>query len=203
MSHSANLKNQKHSKKYLTNEYFDDSIKKASSIKRDLSRKEQLKLNNTKVNNYMIENNFSNSTINTNISYLNQKDDFSFGNYPIKNVVDDNFLKNFIPKRKIIYKPSSLINNKVISFQNQSNKNILEFPLFEDHLIFKDISRSYLQDEYSDDGSESSDEKIIKGKKFLSQEITEAALELGKNLKKNKNQNFLSRLIRFTDNDGN
>ena len=198
MSHSANHKNPKHSKNYLTNDFFDDSIKKASSLKRDLSRKEQLKVNKSKFNNYMIENNYSNSTINTNLSNLNQKDNFSFGNFPIK---QDNFAKNFIPKRKIMYKSSSIINNKVISFQNQSNKNILEFPLFDDQLIFKDINRSYLQDEHSDDGSESSDEKINRGKLFLSQEIEEAAIELERNLKKNKKQNFLSRPIRFKDND--
>ena len=197
MSHSANHKNPKHSKNYLTNDFFDDSIKKASSLKRDLSRKEQLKVNKSKFNNYMIENNYSNSTINTNLSNLNQKDNFSFGNFSIK---QDNFIKNFIPKRKIMYKSSSIINNKVISFQNQSNKNILEFPLFDDQLIFKDINRSYLQDEHSDDGSESSDEKINRGKLFLSQEIEEAAIELERNLKKNKKQNFLSRPIRFKDN---
>ena len=200
MSHSANHKNQKHSKNNLTKDFFDDSIKKASSLKRDLSRKEQLKMNKSKFNNYMIENNYSNSTINTNLSNLNQKDNFSFGNYPIKHINEDNFANNFIPKRKIMYKSSSIINNKVISFQNQSNKNILEFPLFDDQLIFKDINRSYLQDEHSDDGSESSDEKINSGKLFLSDEIKEAAIELEKNLKKNKKQNFLSRPIRFKDN---
>lgn len=201
MSHSANHKNQKQSNNYLINELFDDSIKRASSLKRILSRKDQHKVNISKFNNYMNENNFSNSTINTNISIFNQLDNFSFGNFPIKQGLEDNFAKIFIPKRKIMYKSSSIVNNKVISFQKQSNKNILEFPLFDDQLIFKDINRSYLQDEHSDDGSESSDEKINNGKLFLSQEIKEAAIELEKNLKKNKKRNILSRPIRFLGNN--
>ena len=73
----------------------------------------------------------------------------------------------------------------------------MEFSLFDDKLIFKDINRSYLQDEHDDDGSESSDEKINDGKLFLTQELEDSAKELSKNLKKNKDKKLLSRRIRF------
>ena len=63
-------------------------------------------------------------------------------------------------KRKLGHKSYTVLNNKVISFQNQKNKQILEFSLFDDNFIFKDLNKSYLQDEHSDDGADSSEEKI-------------------------------------------
>ena len=73
----------------------------------------------------------------------------------------------------------------------------MEFPLFDDKLIFKDINRSYLQDENDDDGSDSDDEKINNGKLFLTQELDESAKELSKYMEKNIDENLLSRNIRF------
>ena len=68
-------------------------------------------------------------------------------------------------------------------------------------MIFKDINSSYLQDAYNDDGEESSDEKINKGKKFLSQEIEQSIKELKKNLKNNQNKPLLSRRMQFYKDD--
>ena len=73
----------------------------------------------------------------------------------------------------------------------------MEFSLFDDKLIFKDINKSYLQDEHDDDGSESSDEKINDGKLFLTQELEDSAKQIFKSLKKNPTENILSRKIRF------
>ena len=89
------------------------------------------------------------------------------------------------------------VNKKVISFQNQNNKEIMEFSLFDDSLIFKDINKSYLQEEYSDDGSDSSEEKINGAKLFLSQEIDDSIKKLSKSLQKNRGENLLSRRMRF------
>ena len=91
----------------------------------------------------------------------------------------------------------NILNNKIITFQKQKNKEILEFSLFDDKFIFKDINKSYLQDEHDDDGSESSDEKIKDGRLYLTQELEDSAKELSKILKKNKDKNILSRRIRF------
>ena len=68
-------------------------------------------------------------------------------------------------------------------------------------MIFKDINSSYLQDAYNDDGGESSDERINKGKKFLSQEIEQSIKELKKNLKNNQNKPLLSRRMQFYKDD--
>ena len=73
----------------------------------------------------------------------------------------------------------------------------MEFPLFDDNSIFKDINKSYLQEEYSDDGSESSEEKINGAKLFLSQEIVDSIKKLSKSLQKNRGENLLSRRMRF------
>ena len=73
----------------------------------------------------------------------------------------------------------------------------MEFSLFDDKLIFKDINKSYLQDEHDDDGSESSDEKINDGKLFLNQELEDSAKEISDSIKKNSNEKILSRKIRF------
>ena len=73
----------------------------------------------------------------------------------------------------------------------------MEFSLFDDKLIFKDINRSYLQDEHSDDGSESSDEKINDGRMFLTQELEDSVKQMSKSLLKKQNQQLLSRRMRF------
>ena len=69
--------------------------------------------------------------------------------------------------------------------------------MFDDKIIFKDINKAYLQDELSDDGDESSDEKIRIGKKILIQELEESAKDLQENLRLNKGKLLLSRRIRF------
>ena len=96
-----------------------------------------------------------------------------------------------------MYKSPKIFNDKIISFQKQKNKQIVEFSLFDDKLIFKDINRSYLQDEHDDDGSESSDEKINFGKLYLTQELADSAKEISQTVKKNKDKKILSRRIRF------
>ena len=199
MSYSANHKNIKKSKDYLEKQYLGDNIQKAISYKRESSKKDKSRLTIANINTKFIHNNFSNSSINTNISNIKEdkKDNSTFNSYPIIPIIENDFDKNFIQKRKIIYKSPSIINNRIISFQKQKNKQILEFSLFDDKLIFKDINRSYLQDEHSDDGSESSDEKINDGRMFLTQELEDSIKQMSKSLLKNQNQKLLSRRMRF------
>ena len=215
MSFSANHKVKKYSWNYLDKKYIDDRINKYTNNKRESSKKDESRLNIAKLNaNRGIPSSFSNSSVTTNISlvrdkenkdnkiekFFNRDKDFSINSYrcPIKPILEDSFENIFISKQKIIYKsPKITINNKIISFQKQRNRQIMEFPLFDDNLIFKDINKNYLQDEYDDDGSESSDEKINDGEYFLSQELEDSAKELSETVKKNQNNNILSRKIRF------
>ena len=213
MSFSANYKIKRNAKNYLNKKYFDCSIEKYFNIKRDSSKREESRLNISKTNNKCIPTTFSSSSITTNISVVKDKEkdkyiekdtkreekDFSINSYqlPIKPIAEDSLENTFISKQKIIYKSPKVFNNKIISFQKQKNKNIMEFPLFDDKLIFKDINRSYLQDENDDDGSDSDDEKINNGKLFLAQELDESAKELSKYMEKNIDENLLSRNIRF------
>jgi hypothetical protein len=198
MSFSANHKSHKDYFNYLDKDYFEETIQKVISCKRDYSKKDQSRLRIPKVNSKFISSNVSNSSIRTNISIVkNKTNDFNYYSYPISPIQEENFENNFIEKRKFIYKSPSIINNKIISFQKQKNKKILEFPLFDENLIFKNINKSYLQDEYNDDGSESSDERIEDGRIFLSQELENSIKQLSKSLKKSQNEKLLSRRIRF------
>ena len=199
MSYSANHKNIKKSINYLEKQYLEDNIQRSISYKRESSKKDKSRLTIANINNQFIQKNFSNSSINTNISIIKEdkKDISTYNSYPIIPIIENDFDKNFIQKRRIIYKSPSIINNRIISFQKQKNKQILEFSLFDDKLIFKDINRSYLQDEHSDDGSESSDEKINDGRIFLTQELEDSVKQMSKSLLKNQNQKLLSRRMRF------
>ena len=198
MSFSANHRSKKNSLNYFKNEYLENNNQRVSSCKRDTSKKNKSNSNLPNINYQIIQNNYSNSSLNTNITNIkDKKEDILFNTYPIKPIIEDKLEDNFIQKRIKVYKPPSIVNNKIISFQRQTNKQILEFPLFDEKLIFKDINRSYLQDEYSDDGSESGDEQINQGKLFLSQELEDSVKQLSQNLKKNKNKNLLSRCMRF------
>ena len=212
MSFSANHKVKKYSWNYLDKKYIDDGINKYTNNKRDFSKKDESRLNMTKLNaNKGIPSTFSNSSSTTNISLVKDKEknseksfkadkDFSINSYrcQIKPILEDSFENNFISKQKIIYtSPKITFNNKIISFQKQRNKQILEFSLFDDNLIFKDINKSYLQDEQDDDGSESSDEKINDGKLFLAQELEDSAKELSESMKKCHDKKILSRRILF------
>ena len=166
---------------------------------RNTSQKESSHLNLKKINNKNIPTSFSNSSITTNISVTKEKDKEKENSchYSIKPIIEDRSENKFISKQKILYKSPNILNNKIITFQKQKNKEILEFSLFDDKFIFKDINKSYLQDEHDDDGSESSDEKIKDGRLYLTQELEDSAKELSKILKKNKDKNILSRRIRF------
>ena len=199
MSYSANHKNKKKSLICLEKQYLEDNIQKSISYKRESSKKDKSKLTMVNINNKFDQNNFSNSSINTNISFIKEdkNDNFSYNIYPIIPIIKDNFENSFIKKRKIVYKSPSIFNNKIISFQKQKNKQILEFSLFDDKLIFKDINRSYLQDEYSDDGSDSTDEKINEERILLTQELEDSIKLMSKNLQKNQAQKLLSRRMRF------
>lgn len=217
MSFSANYKFKKNSLYYLDRKYIDDKIiKYTKNIGKSLN-KEDSRLNIFKLNK-SFPSTFSNSSVNTNISVIKDKEkdkldknipkipktvrkekELSCNSYqfPIRPIIEDSLENIFISKQKIIYKSPKILNNKIISFQNQKSKQIFEFPLFDDKLIFKDINRSYLQDENNDDGSESSDEKINDGKLFLKSELEISAKELTQALKKNRDKKLLSRRIRF------
>ena len=195
MSFSANHKSKKKSLNYLLNVNLINKAQKISNYKRESSKKDRSRLSLLNNNHKFFPNYLSNSSVNTNISVI--KDDSPYTNYPNKKIVADNLEDSFIRKRKKIYKPPSVINNKIISFQKQKNKEILYFSLFDENLIFKDINRSYLQDEYSDDGSESSDEKIDDAQNFLSQELEDSIIQLSNSFKKNQNDGLLSRRMKF------
>ena len=177
---SANHRNKTKTLTYFQNENINN-IQKISSCEKESFKKDRSRLNLI-YNNVFFPNNFSKSSVNTNIS--NIRDDLQFNSYAIKPIAEDNFEDSFIQKRKKIYKPPSIINNRIISFQKQKNKLILEFSLFDEKLIFKDINRSYLQDQCSDDGSESSDEQIIESKKLLSLGLEDSIKQISKSLKK-------------------
>ena len=199
MSFSANNKVKKSSTNFLYKKYIDRKIENYFQTERNTSQKESSHLNLKKINNKNIPTSFSNSSITTNISVTKEKDKEKENSchYSIKPIVEDISENKFISKQKILYKSPNILNNKIITFQKQKNKEILEFSLFDDKFIFKDINKSYLQDEHDDDGSESSDEKIKDGRLYLTQELEDSAKELSKILKKNKDKNILSRRIRF------
>ena len=199
MSFSANNKVKKSSTNFLYKKYIDRKIENYFQTERNTSQKESSHLNLKKINNKNITTSFSNSSITTNISVTKEKDKEKENSchYSIKPIVEDRSENKFISKQKILYKSPNILNNKIITFQKQKNKEILEFSLFDDKFIFKDINKSYLQDEHDDDGSESSDEKIKDGRLYLTQELEDSAKELSKIFKKNKDKNILSRRIRF------
>lgn len=199
MSFSANNKVKKSSTNFLYKKYIDRKIENYFQTERNTSQKESSHLNLKKINNKNIPTSFSNSSITTNISVTKEKDKEKENSchYSIKPIVEDISENKFISKQKILYKSPNILNNKIITFQKQKNKEILEFSLFDDKFIFKDINKSYLQDEHDDDGSESSDEKIKDGRLYLTQELEDSAKELSKIFKKNKDKNILSRRIRF------
>ena len=213
MSFSANHKIKRNKWDYLNKRYIDVKIDKYINNKRDSSKKDESRLNISKLNNKSIPTTtFSNSSITTNISVVKDKEkekyidksiknekDYSYTSYqyPIKPIVEDSYENTFVSKQKKEYKSTEVINTKIITFQKQKDKTIKDFALFDDKLIFKEINRSYLQDEHDDDGSESSDEKINDGKLFLTQELEDSAKVLSKNIKKNKDKKFLSRRIKF------
>ena len=90
---------------------------------------------------------------------------------------------------------------KKITFQRQKDKQIMEFNLYNDKDIFKDINKDYLQDQKSDDGDDSPDEKILLWKAILFQALDESSKELKASLKFNNGKDLLSRKIRFKTNN--
>ena len=144
-----------------------------------------------------IDGNNTNNTIKKDIINNNNKIFFNTEPIKAKNQLDDNIENWFIKKKTKIYKPPTTTDKKIISFQRQGDQQIIEFYLFEEKLIFKDINRSYLQEVDFDDGDDSSEEQIENGKILLSQELEESTNELYDNLKKNQKKPLLSREIRF------
>ena len=157
--------------------------------------------NNNKINNMtLIPNQETSSSGITNISIIKEKEkplDFQYFSFPIKPLEENNIENFFIKKNKKLFESPQDINNKKITFQRQKDKKILEFFLFDDKTIFKDINKAYLQDEKGDDGDESSDEKIKLGQALLFQELDESSKDLKENLKYNKGNELLSRKLRF------
>ena len=157
---------------------------------------------NNKYNNMnLIQNQETSASGITNITTFKEKEkefDFPYFSFPIKPLEEYNIDSFFIKKNKKVFESPKVINNKMITFQRQKDKQILEFPLFDDKIIFKDINKAYLQDEKNDDGDESSDEKIQIEKSLLFQELEQSSNELKESLGINKcNNTFLSRNIRF------
>ena len=121
----------------------------------------------------------------------------NFFSFPIKPLEEKKIENFFLDKNKKIYKDNNIINNKIVTFQRQKDKKILEFNLFEDEMIFKDVNKAYLQDEHNDDGNISNDEQIKSDINLLLQELEDSSKELTENLKNNKQEAFLSRPIKF------
>ncbi len=161
--------------------------------------------NNNKINNMtLIPNQETSSSGITNISIIKEKEkplDFQYFSFPIKPLEENNIENFFVNKNKKLFESPQDINNKKITFQRQKDKKILEFFLFDDKTIFKDINKAYLQDEKVDDGDESSDEKIKLGQALLFQELDESSKDLKENLKFNKGNELLSRKLRFKNNN--
>lgn len=161
--------------------------------------------NNNKINNMtLIPNQETSSSGITNISIIKEKEkplDFQYFSFPIKPLEENNIENFFVKKNKKLFESPQDINNKKITFQRQKDKKILEFFLFDDKTIFKDINKAYLQDEKGDDGDESSDEKIKLGQALLFQELDESSKDLKENLKYNKGNELLSRKLRFKNNN--
>jgi hypothetical protein len=161
--------------------------------------------NNNKINNMtLIPNQETSSSGITNISIIKEKEkplDFQYFSFPIKPLEENNIENFFVKKNKKLFESPQDINNKKITFQRQKDKKILEFFLFDDKTIFKDINKAYLQDEKVDDGDESSDEKIKLGQALLFQELDESSKDLKENLKFNKGNELLSRKLRFKNNN--
>ena len=138
----------------------------------------------------------------TNITLIKEKEfDFPYNSFPVKPIEEKNIEDFFLKKNKKLFESQKILNNKKITFQRQKDKTILEFDLFDDKLIFKDINKAYLQDEHNDDGGESPDEKIKLGKSLLFQEINQSAKELKDNLIFNNDKAILSRKIKFIKNN--
>ena len=190
MSYSPNNRN-----KSVSNKIFDKNKQQKNLTHKKYSP------NHTNNNNLkLITTNDTNST-----KYSNKKDpiindkEISFNSVPIKpkNELEDNLENMFIKKKLKTFKPPTTTNKKIITFQRQKDKEILEFFLFDDDLIFKDINKAYLQDEQVDDGDSSSEEEIENGKIYLSQELEQSIKDFHENLKKNQNKPILSRKMRF------
>ena len=190
MSYSPNNRN-----KSVSNKIFDKNKQQKNLTHKKYSP------NHTNNNNLkLITTNDTNSTKNSNKKDpINNNKEISFNSVPIKpkNELEDNLENMFIKKKLKTFKPPTTTNKKIITFQRQKDKEILEFFLFDDDLIFKDINKAYLQDEQVDDGDSSSEEEIENGKIYLSQELEQSIKDFHENLKKNQNKPILSRKMRF------
>ena len=193
MSHSPNNRN-----KNISNKISDKN--KDKNKKQNIINNKKYSLIHTNNNLKLITNNDTNSTKNSNKKdSFNKEKELEFNSVPIKpiNELENNIENMFIQKKKKIFKSPSIINKKIITFQRQKDKEILEFFLFDDNLIFKDINKAYLQDENSDDGDRSSEETIINGKIFLSQELEQSINDFRQNFKNKQQKQILSRKMKF------
>ena len=126
-----------------------------------------------------------------------ENENLFYFSFLIKPLEEKKIEEYFLNKNKKMYKDKEIINCKKITFQRQNDKNILEFNLFEDEMIFKDVNKAYLQDEQDDDGNISTDEKINSDINYILQELEESSKELTTNLKNNKKDISISRPIKF------
>ena len=191
MSHSVKLKN-----KTLFPKALKSKIEENNQKKPNLNRRYSPINTNITNNLKLAPNQDSTSIKDSEFPFLIEKE-FEYNNTQIKSKDLAYFENYLISKRKRLFKSPIIFNNKIISFQRQKDKNILEFPLFNDKLIFEDINNAYLQDEDSDNGSDSSEEKIKQGTNFLYQELKNSSIELQKYLSQNQKVPLLSRKIRF------
>ena len=191
---------------FSTFDEYTKNLNQIASSKRNNSysyNRTELKIDNNfnKININYINN------ININKVYTSYYEDNYLNNINIKkninsvpinnNSIDD--IENFFIKRKYkLFKPYLIHNtNNIISFQRNSDNEILEYFVFNDNLIFPDLNRSYLQDAYSDDGDSSTDEQIENGTKFLKDELADAINDIYLQNKKLNINSFLSRKMKF------
>ena len=154
---------------------------------------------------------------NFNIENNNNKKRKKYYNYEAKtSQIEDGYITDkiepnffledtFIRKWKKIYILPILINDKKIFFQRKRDKQILYYNLFDDNLIFKDVNRSFLNDDESDDddGEESSEEKIQMAIQFLSEELEESIKELEKNLFNDNENSLLMKKMKYKNKNKN
>jgi hypothetical protein len=157
--------------------------------------------NNNRFNMQLIPNQETSSSGMTNMTVFKEKEkpfEIPFFSFPVKALEECDVENYFLKKNKKLFESPSVLHEKV-SFQKQKDKKIIDFTLFDEKIIFKDINKAYLQDEQSDDGSESTDEKIKMGKALIFQNLEESSKFLKENLINNQENNILSRKIRFAN----
>ena len=189
------------SEKSFNNQFIKITSKDNSLIKKELKIKKTLNFSpnvkSTTVNKDKNKNDIE--SILSNYEETEQGSVNKMNNNSNINNKNDNF---FLKKNKKMYETPTVNNCKTVTFERQSDKKILKFPIFDDNLIFTNINKSYMHNEDNDDGSSSSEETIEAGKKYVFAELDEVSNLLRNNLLSGKsNQKLFRRRFIFDKTD--